>query len=371
MARTSAIAHNRDLTVHSRAVAVALLVVGLLATASAWKDRQPSTTADFTALYASAAQSTAEMYAPAPGPYRRNMNPPHFQLLLRPLTAFPLPVAAVIFRALNIISLCGCLLWLSRAAKERWDVGDLGVLLAWAPMASMLSLNQIAWILWPLLLWTWSSWRQERWTSGAIAYGIALSFKPFLGVLLLWLIVTKQWRAVLASLVTATAACAVGLLVYGADVGRAWVAALADVTWTYAPMNASLQGLLSRAFSAPASTSLPFENAPLLITLLGAAAAAVIVAATLRRTRSQHLDDAWLPLVTSSLLASPLGWIYYVWWILPGARPSRLLFEAPLLWIPMVATTYRPNVWVTMTLGSVYFWGLFGLWARRMRTVPG
>ena len=73
--------------------------------------------------------------------------------------------------------------------------------------------------------------------------------------------------------------------------------------------------------------------------------------------------------MVSALLASPLGWLYYIWWILPGTRPSRLLLESPLLWMPMAVTIMlKPSGWVALTLGSVYFWGLFILWIRRMRS---
>jgi hypothetical protein len=59
---------------------MALLVAGILATASAWRDRHPDTTSDFTLFYVSAQQSTPQMFAHPPGPPRGNMNPPLFHL---------------------------------------------------------------------------------------------------------------------------------------------------------------------------------------------------------------------------------------------------------------------------------------------------
>jgi hypothetical protein len=358
---------SRPLTLDSPVVAAAICLAGILATASAWRDRHPDTTADFTLFYVSAGHTTEAMFAPPPGPPRGNMNPPIFQLMLRPLTAVPLPVAAAIFRALNIAALLGCIWWLARSSEERWTLADYGALLAWAPMASVISLNQLTWLLWPLLLWAWWCWRQGRWAAGAVGYGLALSLKPFVGVFLLWLLVTKRWTAVAVSGIAAVASIAIGVAAYGPDVTAAWVKALGDVTWAYAVMNASLQGIIARALAMSPRPSTALLSAPELVAPLAAVGGAAIIIVTLFRTRRHSIDRAWLPLMTSALLASPLGWVYYIWWVLPGTRPSRLLFESPLLWLPMGITVARmPGPWWTFTFGSVFFWGLMSLWVTRL-----
>jgi hypothetical protein len=361
----------RSLTITSPVVAGALLIAGLLATTSAWRYRHPDTTSDFTLFYVSAEHSTPQMYAHPPGPPRGNMNPPLFQLLLRPLTKVSLPMAATIWRGLNLASLLVCVWWLAHSSEERWGVADYAVLLAWAPMASTIALNQLTWILWPLLLATWGCWRRNRWTAGAIAYGIVLSLKPFLGVFLLWLLVQRQWRAAIVSMASAAAAFGVGLAVYGLAVNQAWVRALGDVTWAYAGMNASLQGMLTRVLTMPVKTAEPLVVYPDLVRPLALLGGAAIVAITLLRTRQPDIDRSWTPLMVSALLASPLGWLYYIWWVVPGTKPSRLLLEAPLLWVPMgFPLALAPNGWLTLTLGSVYFWGLFSLWFSRVYVRP-
>ena len=108
----------------------------------------------------------------------------------------------------------------------------MGALLAWAPMASMLSLNQVTWLIWPLLIFAWTSWRRDRWTAGAIPFGIAMSVKPFLGVIALWLLVTRRWRALMTAIAAASGAFAVGFLVYGAGPYRDWITALVREQWS-------------------------------------------------------------------------------------------------------------------------------------------
>jgi hypothetical protein len=354
-------------TTRSPLLAWTLVIAGVLSTALAWRDRHPPASSDFMTLYFSAAQQPSSMYALPPGPPRANMNPPIVQLALRPLTTVPLPTAAVIFRILNVVSLCGCLWWLSRSSEERWDLADAGALLAWAPMASVVTLNQMTWILWPLLLWAWWCWRQQRWGAGAIGFGVALSLKPFLGVFLLWLIVTRRWRAAATATASAAVVFAIGAAAYGIDVSRAWLQALGGVTWAYADMNASLQGLLARTLTAAPGSNSPLLVAPGFVAPLAFLGGGLIVLVTLARTRRWTIEQSWTPLMVAALLASPLGWLYYIWWILPGTRPSRLLFESPLLWIPWaVLFLGQPNGWLTLTLGSLYFWGLFVVWLRRV-----
>ena len=340
-----------------------LLVVGITMAIYAWKTRQPYTTSDFTIFYVSAQRPAVEMYKRPVGPPRGNMNAPHFQLMLRPLTMLPLSVAAEIWRGLNILALCGCMWWLARKADDRWTAADVGAALAWAPFHHTLTLNQVTWIMWPLLVCAWWCWRRDRWTAGAIAFGIALSFKAFLGVFLLWLAVRRQWRAAAIAVGVAAAAIGIGLAVYGIDVGRAWVAAMTSAEWPSAFSNASLRGLFARTLTHNPTGAPPLVEQPSLEIPLFVVAAVAVIVITLLRTRTRSVDESWPALMASALLASPLGWVYYVWWMLPGTRPSRVLFQSPLFWIPMIYMTWgQPSRWATLTTGSMYCWALLLAW---------
>jgi hypothetical protein len=332
----------------------------------AWRTRHPLTSADFPLLYSSAARPPALMYQRPPGPGRGNLNSPPFQVLLLPLTALSMPAASAVFRAVNIVCLIVCLWWIGRT--QGWELADIAVLLLWAPMASVISLNQLTWMLWPLLVWTWWCWRQDRWEAGAAGLGLALALKSFLGVFLLWLLITRRWRAAVVTLVFAALPFGVSLLVYGIDVHREWLSALGNVTWWWAVMNASFQGLVSRTLVDQTRTG-SFDSWAALVGPLSTAGALVIVALTLWRTRRQTVDESWPTLMIGAVLASPLGWLYYIWWILPGTKPSRLLFQSPLLWIPMyISVAELHSRWMMFTIGSLYFWGLLLLWLTRLRS---
>ncbi len=342
-----------------------LLAAGLTMGLYAWRIRQPHTTSDFTIFYVSAQRPAADMYKRPVGPPRGNMNAPHFQLLLRPLTRLSLDAAAEVWRGLNILALCGCVWWLARRSDEKWGAADFGAALAWAPFHHTLTLNQVTWIMWPLLVCAWWCWRKERWTAGAVAFGVALSFKAFLGVFLIWLAVRRQWRAFAVAAATAAAAIGVGVAAYGIDVGRAWVSAMTGAEWPSAFSNASLRGLFARNLTTNQTGAPPLAVMPQLAMPLFLIAAVIVVAVTIVRTRARTVDESWPALMASALLASPLGWTYYLWWILPGTRPSRVLFQSPILWIPMIYMTYgQPSPWATLTTGSMYCWGLLLAWVQ-------
>jgi len=342
-----------------------LLAAGVVMAIYAWQIRQPPSTSDFTIFYVSAKRPPSEMYVRPVGPPRGNMNAPQFQLLIRPLTWWPLATASEVWRGLNLVALCGCVWGLTRKGPEKWTAADYGAALAWAPFHHELTLNQVTWILWPLLVWTWWCWRQDRWAAGAVAFGVALSLKAFLGVFLLWLVVRRQWRAVGVSLAAAAAAFGAGLAVYGLDVFRNWTAAMAGAEWPGAFSNASIRGLIDRSLTKNFTGAPPLVDVPRFAMALYFVSAAAIVTFTLLRTRDRDVDVSWPALMASALLASPLGWVYYLWWVLPGTRPSRMLLISPLLWVPFAYITIgQPAGWATATIGSVYSWGLLLAWSR-------
>jgi hypothetical protein len=342
-----------------------LLVAGILMAIYAWQIRQPPTTSDFTIFYNSAKRPPAEMYVRPMGPPRGNMNAPQFQLLIWPLTRLPLPIASEVWRSLNVIALCGCIWWLTQKGPEKWSAADYGAALAWAPFHHALTLNQVTWILWPLLVWTWWCWRRGRWGAGAIGLGIALSLKIFLGVFLLWLLIRRQFRALAVSLATMIAGFGVGAAVYGASVFQAWIAAMAGAEWPGAFSNASIRGLIDRSLTKNFTGAPPLLDLPRVAAVLYIVSAIGIVIWTLMRTRDRSVDASWPALMASALVASPLGWVYYLWWMVPGTRPSRVLLISPLLWVPFAYITLgQPAGWASATVGSVYSWGLLLAWTR-------
>ena len=82
--------------------------------------------------------------------------------------------------------------------------------------------------------------------------------------------------------------------------------------------------------------------------------------------------------LTAALLVSPVGWIYYHflfvgpvlslaltkrWWATSRFRRVLIVsFAVPLLLAPGMLAIGQPNGWLSLTLGSLYFWSLLALW---------
>jgi hypothetical protein len=102
------------------------------------------------------------------------------------------------------------------------------------------------------------------------------------------------------------------------------------------------------------------------------AAAVVVGLWTLRAVvRSGHdIDRAFAMMMLAALLVSPLGWVYY-WWLPVGPMaallrrpPAAFWIAAPLMAAPLfVVTAGQPNGWMTVTVGSAYFWATLLAWA--------
>ena len=81
------------------------------------------------------------------------------------------------------------------------------------------------------------------------------------------------------------------------------------------------------------------------------------------------------------LLLSPLGWVYYFWFLLPPLLALLISGDGldgrarRLVWIGLAATFVpSPIPWLsfmtgamTSTLGSIYAWGLLLLWLGAIR----
>jgi hypothetical protein len=87
--------------------------------------------------------------------------------------------------------------------------------------------------------------------------------------------------------------------------------------------------------------------------------------------RDRDLDRSWLLVMAGALLWSPLGWVYYGWFLMPPlavmALSGRLttgmrLWLGLWLWPPFSLFLARSRAPIAATLGSVYFWGLLALW---------
>jgi len=313
-----------------------------------------------------------------------NLNPPHFHLILLPLARLAPGPALAAWAAINLVALVACLWLITRELALRWTIAGAGWLVVGmvlsAASGTILLTGQLTFLLALPVTAAWIHARRGAWHAAALLLGIAASVKPFLGIFALYLLATRRLGS-LARMIVAIAACVLaGLSVFGTSAYASWLGALSSVQWPWAPMNASLAGLLSRSFGAN-PFHVPVVDAPWLIApasiLLSVLIGVVSIWMVARDQSPDATDRVFFGLLIAAQLASPLGWIYYLWlpagaafalWRSRRARPSAqrdwlVVLATPGLMCPLPFTLMASDGrWMGLTLGSAYAWSVLILW---------
>src|SRR4029078_11368213 len=112
-----------------------------------------------------------------------------------------------------------------------------------------------------------------------------------------------------------------------------WTHGVSVVSWYGKPSNASLWGWAYRLLAGEPGLA-PVAHSRMLAYGASAAlcaAAAVVAAASARKLRT--FDDQWNLVLTTTLLVSPLGWVYYGSLLLPGWRGRWPGWLATACWL--------------------------------------
>ncbi len=326
-----------------------------------------------------------------------NLNPPHFHIPLIPLAMLRPGIAGAIWGVVSLASLM--LSWtlikrevgLNLGGPWGWRLLLAGALM-FAGTGATLVTGQLSFLLLLIVTIVWIQARRGKWVKAGALLGIAASVKPFLLIFLPYFALRRRYRAIVACLLLGAACFAVGILVFGTDVHTKWLQSLsASAAWNWAPMNASISGILSRVF-APSPPYSPVAVMPRSLKaswlLVSGLTFLLTMLATAKKTAPSSLDRDFALLLVSALLLSPLGWIYYLW--LPLGPMTALVVEAgrsrpvgsasvragsvkwrnifvfagvPALLVPVAALIrFQPSSWATISLGSSYFWGTLALW---------
>lgn len=345
-----------------------LLVAAVARTAQAislgWRDGFP----DFVSFVQS-----AHAWLAGTNPYEAhsaaglNLNPPFLLPLFAPFTAIDPRLAGLLWTGIGLLALG----WSIRRIASETAIPTstlLLVLLALEPAAMALRQGQIVFLLLPLFTEAWIADRHDR-ASAGWWLGLLLAVKPFYGLLAVYWLWRRAWRA-LARCVGAWLVCMAVNLLLGVGLVRAWVSALRDVRWQAEIVNASIPGLVSRWFAARPYPfivpTVPVVVVPRLAGVLLVVALLALLIWTARAVRAASRDRALAILSVAAILASPLGWIYYLPVALgPLAMTAdlRLMFPVLGLAVPFAALAALPvTPWATLTLASIYGWSTLALW---------
>jgi alpha-1,2-mannosyltransferase len=312
------------------------------------------------------------------------MNPPHFHVLMLPLARLEPLAALLVWALVNAAALVWSLRRIARELGLGWTpAGVLWTTLAIASCSAtgmILVTGQLTFLLLLPVTLSWAAARRGELVRAGVYLGLVASVKPFMGIFLIYWVVRRHWRAAAAMAGAGLALGVVGLAVFGFGTYETWIRVLRQVEWPWAPMNASITGIVARALG-PGPFFEPLRMAPAAIPVVSAilsTCAGILTLGLLAADRtSAAADRAYAGLVAAALLISPLGWAYYIPLLAgPAAalavgargRPSTIrrvlmIGAIPGLVLPSLLTlAWAGTPLAGVTLGSVYGWTLLIIW---------
>jgi hypothetical protein len=292
-----------------------------------------------------------------------NMNPPHFHLLIWPLLAVSDRSAFVIWTAANLFAA----LWSVKRIVRALDLQILpgrallitALAVAGSPAMAWFVTGQVTGLLMSLTTAIWLEARQGRWTRAGVLTGIAVSFKPFLWPIGLFLALRRAWSGFFAGCAAGLLVFGSGWLLFGSGPYTEWLAALRDIHWTGTVMNGSIAGLVTRVWS------LDIVAPPAASVVSGVLCAAVLAVGLWRAARVPSIDQGFGVALTTALLASPLGWIYYLpvsAGPLVATRSRALWLLAGLCLVPYFLGFPYSSRGFALTFGSMMTWTMVAAW---------
>ena len=288
--------------------------------------------------------------------FHPNLNPPFFILLTVPLAWLGFQGAWLLWFGLSLACLAGSVALIHREQLIPGGMAMFGAVslafLLYVPTLASFFLGQVTFQVMLAVVLGWRALRHGRdWAAGAWL-GLAVSVKPFVGLLVVGLFLLGNKRALMAMLLAGLACGALGWLAGGWEAYRDYLAALRTISWQAASWNASFAGFFSRPLGG--SQNIPWIDAPAWaqgLTNLSSLAVLAAYALAIRRTLplAPALRADWLLALSlpAMLLISPLGWLYYF---------PFLLLPALVLWRvsgPMMQPRrFREALVVTLVLSS-------------------
>ncbi|WP_018682898.1 glycosyltransferase 87 family protein [Actinokineospora enzanensis] len=149
-----------------------------------------------------------------------------------------------------------------------------------------------------------------------VLLGLAAGIKLVPGIFILYLLLTKRWRAAITAIVTFLVTIGLGFLVLPGEARYFWLSGVTDpdrVTGaggTELPENQSIRGAVARLLDVTDPTNAQWMPAAVVIGLVG------LVVAVLASRRGQEYLGVSVVGVTM-VLVTPLAWSHYWVWFVP------------------------------------------------------
>jgi len=246
-----------------------------------------------------------------------NLNPPLWTVLISPLGLLEPLTAYRVFVLISLVVVVCYLAWSAEELRLRPVSAVVGavMLLLSSPLLATLALGQVYPVLALGLVAAWVADRRDGQEISGAALGLVVALKPTLLPVLLWPLVRRRWRTLLAALISGAVATLVGIVVLGPGATLDYIGVLMDHSVSAYWDNASLPAAAARLF-----TENPYaQNVATLPWMVPIGYALGIIAIVLTAMSVRHGPEVGLwALVAASLLASPIAWHNYLVLLGPG-----------------------------------------------------
>jgi alpha-1,2-mannosyltransferase len=290
------------------------------------------------------APSTIASSHPAAGDYEYFVYPPPFVLALLPLGTLPFAVAAGIYTVVLLACVVATL-----AVLDVRDWRCYGVAFAAVPVLSALRLGAVTPLLMLLVALAWRY--RDEWPKAGAAVGCAVLLKLFLWPLVVWLLLTRRWRAAAAATGGALATTALAWAVLGFKGLGEYPALLRSLAKVESAESYSLVAVAYRLH-------LPSPQLSWLVLALPIALA-LLTRCLVRHRPAERDRSLFVATIVIALLLTPILWLnYFALLVVPIAlsqkRPTLDWALLAAFWFtPLAEPTAHPLWRLTVVLALV------------------
>ena len=290
--------------------------------------------------------------------------PPFAAILFRPL-AYLTPTATVwVYSVIAIAAYAAAIWWLVAPVARRhgwpvWFTFGLSLVLATGlePIRLSYDFGQVNPLLWALIVLDLAVLLPRGSRFVGVGIGLATAIKLVPGVFIVYLLLTRRWRAAIVSSGTAALAALLTALATPSDSMTFWTGTLPHgdgIGQVAYPMNQSIEGVLARIVQPDQPNRLLWAALAVPVAIYG-----LLRAAKAGRAGDELTAMALIGFVGS--LISPISWVHHLFWFVPAilalvdtaARPSGIrsgLRHRPVL-IAAAVFTYA-----TVTFSMIQWW---------------
>jgi alpha-1,2-mannosyltransferase len=246
--------------------------------------------------------------------------PPFAAVLMRPLAWVGFHTAAVVHTTVNALLAAAAAWWLfapvaRRAGWSPWFVTGLAVpvVLLMEPIRETLGFGQVNLFIGAMIAADVIALRRG-WAWAGVGTGLATAVKLTPAVFVLYLLLTRRWRAAAVAVGTALAASGVAFAVAPGTSGEFWWHILWRSDRVGLPdqiSNQSLLGVLARMSYPQPPDHLLWAGLALVVLVLGMA----------RAVRAHRSGDELVGVTLVgivSCLVSPISWTHHLYWVVPA-----------------------------------------------------